>query len=278
MKYARRQQICTLNIHYANFTLDYFLDCQQKLGVENVELLAGHQGLWLDHKGFEPTAPIRRKLEARGIKAPVITPENCGFAYQFASQEKDQFEHSFQYFANGIRMGAELGSTLMEANPGWGYAEESFEEVTKRAGEMFQRLCEVADEYNVTIACETLRPQESKTGDTLPKLKTLFDRVNHPRFKVMIDTCAMGVAGESIQDWFDTFGTENIVHTHFIDGNPYGHLVWGDGNHNLEKYLKALKDNGYTGLLSQELTDDPYYSDPFFYDQRNMKNLLRYME
>ena len=64
----------------------------------------------------------------------------------------------------------------------------------------------------------------------------------------------------------------------FIDGNPYGHLVWGDGNHNLAKYLKALKDNGYTGLLSQELTDDPYYSDPFFYDQRNMKNLLRYME
>ena len=150
--------------------------------------------------------------------------------------------------------------------------------MTKRAVEMFQRLCEVADEYNVTIACETLRPQESKTGDTLPKLKTLFDRVNHPRFKVMIDTCAMGVAGESIQDWFDTFGTENIVHTHFIDGNPYGHLVWGDGNHNLAKYLKALKDNGYTGLLSQELTDDPYYSDPFFYDQRNMKNLLRYME
>mgnify|MGYP000918035954 CR=1 FL=1 len=277
MKYAHREQVCTLNIHYANFSLDYFLDCQQKLGIQNVELLAGHQGLWLDHKGFEPTAPIRRRLEERGIHAAVITPENCSFAYQFAPREKDQFERSFAYFSNGLRMGAELGSTLMEANPGWGYADESFEEVTKRATEMFCRLCEVAEEYGITIACETLRPQESKTGDMAWKLKVLFDRVNHPRFKVMIDTCAMGVAGETIDDWFSLFGHENIVHTHFIDGNPYGHLVWGDGHHSLPQFLKALQRNGYAGLLSQELTDAPYYANPFFYDQRNIKNLLRYM-
>jgi protein FrlC len=100
--------------------------------------------------------------------------------------------------------------------------------------------------------------------------------VDHPRFKIMIDTCAMGVAGETLQQWFDMFGSENIIHTHFIDGNPYGHLVWGNGKHHLGEFLKTMYDNGYKGLFSQELTDQSYYTNPFFYDQRNMANLNQY--
>ena len=45
----------------------------------------------------------------------------------------------------------------------------------------------------------------------------MHDEVNHPNLKVMIDTTAMGVAGETIDEWFDTFGDE-IIHMHFIDG------------------------------------------------------------
>ena len=41
MKLASIDRISVLNIHYINYSLDYFLDCQQALGVKNVELLAG---------------------------------------------------------------------------------------------------------------------------------------------------------------------------------------------------------------------------------------------
>lgn len=57
MKLASIDRISVLNIHYINYSLDYFLDCQQALGVKNVELLAGRQGMWLDHK-----APLTRRL------------------------------------------------------------------------------------------------------------------------------------------------------------------------------------------------------------------------
>lgn len=42
----------------------------------------------------------------------------------------------------------------------------------------------------------------------------------------MVDTCAMGVANETLEDWFTVFG-DDIRHMHFVDGNPYGHLIWG---------------------------------------------------
>ena len=159
MKLIRKDQICAFNIHYAYYSLEYCLNSLEKLGVTKVELLAGHPGLWLDHRGFEDTRPIRRMLADRHIQCPVITPENCEFAYQYGAPEKEQFERSFQYFANGIRMGAELGAKILMANSGWGYWNEPFDDGIKRAAEMHSRLCEVAEEYDMYIACESLRPQ-----------------------------------------------------------------------------------------------------------------------
>lgn len=278
MKLIDISRISVLSLHYNNYTLDYFLDCQAKLGIKNVELLSAHQGLWMDEYGYQDPAPIRRKLEDRGLSCPVFTPENCAYGYQFAAKEPELKERCFRYFANGIRFGAELGAKILEANSGWGYWNEPEEEGFKRSAEMHSRLAEVAKEYGMTIACESLRPQETRIGYRIDQIKRLFDTVNHPNFKVMIDLTAICVQGESVQRWFDTFGAENIIHSHFQDCDPYGHYVWGDGKQNLHDMLCAFLDNGYTGLFSQELTDGSYFEDPFYHDQRNMRNLRMYTE
>lgn len=278
MKLIDISRISVLSLHYNNYTLDYFLDCQAKLGIKNVELLSAHQGLWMDEYGYQDPAPIRRKLEDRGLSCPVFTPENCAYGYQFAAKEPEAIDRTFRYFANGIRFGAELGAKILEANSGWGYWNEPEEEGFKRSAEMHSRLAEVAKEYGMTISCESLRPQETRIGYRLDQIKRLFDTVNHPNFKVMIDLTAMCVQGETVQRWFDTFGAENIIHSHFQDCDPYGHYVWGDGKQNLHDMLCAFLDNGYTGLFSQELTDGSYFEDPFYHDQRNMRNLRMYTE
>ena len=142
---------------------------------------------------------------------------------------------------------------------------------------MFVNLCEFGDECGINICCESLRPQESLVGATVKDIRRLYDALRHPRFKIMIDTCAMGVAGETIQDWFDSFPKGEIIHTHFQDGTPYYHLVFGDGKRSLNDDLKALYDNGYTGLISQELTLARYYQDPFAADQRSLEAFSEYM-
>ena len=241
-----------------------------------VDLLAAHQGLWLDDHGYQDPVPIKEKLDDHGLTCPVFTPENCSYGYQFAAKEPELKERCFRYFSNGIKFGHELGATILEANSGWGYWNETEEEGFKRSVEMFQRLSEVAAENDMMIACESLRPQESLIGWRIDQIKHLFDEVNHPNFKVMIDLTAMSVAGETIQQWFDTFGTENIIHSHFQDCNPYGHFVWGDGNRNLKQDILDMLNNGYTGKFTQELTDGKYFADPFYHDKRNMRNLRMY--
>lgn len=278
MKYFGWDRLCYFNIHYDTFySFEYFCQCMQKLGIGNVELLAGHPSLFLDHNRIADLAPHRRMLQDHGLNVAAVSAQSCRFRYQFAVKEPEVREQTFRFFANGIRAAAELGAGILQVNPGWGYWNEPKLEGQKRAADMFTRLCQVCREYGVRMACEALRPQESLIGYRLEDVKAIYDMVNDPCFKVMIDTCAMGVAGETIQQWFDTFGSENIIHAHFQDGTPYYHMIWGEGKRNLGADLEAMYRNGYQGLLSQELTMGQYYLDPFSYDQRNVEALSEYL-
>ncbi len=55
---------------------------------------------------------------------------------------------------------------------------------------------------------------------------------------------------------------ERLVHVHFIDGAPKGHLAWGDGVLDMKQYLKEFADFGYSGYLSLEITDGRYFMEP----------------
>lgn len=273
----RREQVAGMNIHYVNYSLDYFLDAQQRIGFKSIELWCAAPHVWLDHMRYYDAKEIRKKIESRGLAVHVLTPENCTYPYQFAAKEPEHIERSFGYFSNGIRLANELGCEYMEVNSGWGYWNEDKQEAWKRSAAMLHRLAEVAKENGITLVMESIRPEESQLVINLEAAQKMLKEVNHPNLKGMVDTCAMGVAGETLEDWFQALGSD-IRHMHFIDGTPYGHLVWGDGNHHLGRFIEVLNRYGYEGYLGQEITDGRYYMDPAAADLRNMKNFERYIE
>ena len=219
----------------------------------------------------------RQEIESRGLSVHVLAPENFPYTYQCACKEPEHIERSFGYFSNGIRLANELGCEYMEVNSGWGYWNEDKQEAWKRSAAMLHRLAEVAKENGITLVMESIRPEESQLVINLEAAQKMLKEVNHPNLKGMVDTCAMGVAGETLEDWFQALGSD-IRHMHFIDGTPYGHLVWGDGNHHLGRFIEVLNRYGYEGYLGQEITDGRYYMDPAAADLRNMKNFERYIE
>ena len=64
---------------------------------------------------------------------------------------------------------------------------------------------------------------------------------------------------------------------YFIDGNPYGHLIWGDGNHPLGEWIDTVVRRGYKGYFGQEITDFDYFEDPASHDKRNMEAYKPYL-
>ncbi|KZL90982.1 sugar phosphate isomerase/epimerase family protein [Clostridium magnum] len=276
MGLVKREQIAGMNIHYMRYSLEYFLDAQVRAGIKTIEFWTGVPHYYLDPMVYGDCKELKKKINDRGLEVKVFTPENCMYQFQFAANKPLIFEKSFQYFSNGIKAAAELGCKIMQCNSGWGYLDETREEAWKRSVEMLSRLAEVAKKEGITLALESLRPEESNLVIRLEDVKRMIREVNHPNMKVLIDTTAMAVAGETLQQWFEVFG-KDIIHMHFVDGNPYGHLIWGDGYHNLKEFLTVLKDNHYEGYLGQEITDSKYFKDPMSHDIRNMEQFSRYI-
>ena len=276
MPAIKREQLVGMNQHYQKFSFDYFLDCQQRVGLSNIELWCGASHFWLDSSCYGDCAALRKKLAARGMKVVSVTSPSCAYHYQYAAMEPYHMERSRAYFRNGIQAACELEAGIVVVNSGWGYDGENCGDMWKRSAENLRALAEYAKAHGVLLAMESLRDDESNIVNSLASAKKMYETVNHPNLKVMVDTIATGAAGETLTQWFDEFG-DSLVHMHFLDGNPYVHNAWGDGGTPLEAQLSILELYGYSGYLVQEIADERYFSDPLSADIRNMRTLERFL-
>lgn len=276
MASVKRKQLVAMNQHYRKFSFDYFLDCQQHVGFQNIELWCGASHFWLDHKGYDNVKTLKKKLSDRNLKVVSVTSPSCAYQYQYASQEPEGLEKSFLYFQNGIRLASELQANIVVVNSGWGYSNEKNEEMWKRSRDNLQRLADIGQKEGVYLAMESLRDDESNIVNSIKTAKKMYDGINHPFLKVMVDTIATGAAGEPLKQWFDVFD-KDLIHMHFLDGDPYVHNAWGDGNTPLENQLKTMNEYGFEGYLVQEIADERYFLDPFKADIKNMRVLERFI-
>lgn len=269
MAHLKREQLAGIGIHYIYYPLDYMLDAQQKAGYRTIELLGMAPHYLIDYKGYQDPVEMRKKAEARGLRIACFTPECASYHYTMCGADEGFHFRSMEYFKRALEAAEGMGAQKLLTNCIGGTWDEEYDRVYERAVNSLRELAPVAADHGVTIAVETVRPEESRVVITLPELQRLLRDVGHPNVKAGLDTVAMGVAGETPRQWFEALGSE-IVHTHFIDGRPYAHLVWGDGLFPLERYLEVLNEFGYEGLLGQEITDGRYFDDPAAADARNV--------
>ncbi len=271
-------RLVAMNQHYKNFTLDYFLDMQQRLGVQNIELWMSMQHFPLDSVTYGDCRVLLKKLSQRNLKVVCATFPSCDFQYQYGCPSREYQKKCIDYFKNGLEAAQTLGAKIATANSGWGYWNASEEEGLKATKEILGQVVSFAEKQDMTIVIETLTADESHLVNNMHKLKSLKDEINSPALKVMIDTVAMMDAGETMDEWFDLFG-DDIRHMHFIDGKgSWDHLAWGDGTYPLESFIKTIEGNHYTGYLSQELITESYLREPAKADENNLCVLNKYIE
>lgn len=268
-----------MNQNYRQYSYDYFLESQVMSGYKSVELWLGAPHFWLDSRSWSDCKEILRKTNAAGLTIVAVTvPSGGAFQYQYASQEPFHRRRSIDYFSNGVRAAAELGAGIMTVNSGWGYWNDGFVTAFARSVEIISAVAKVAQTEGIKLALESLTGDETRTGDTIDRVKALVEAVDSSALNLMVDLAATGYSHEKSQQWFDVF-KEKLIHYHFQDGdadNPSaGHYPWGDGGFKLEEEIECLIRNKYKGYLTQEICGS---SDPRNDDIRNMRALSGFLE
>lgn len=278
MKHLKKNQISVMNIQYKYFPLTMFLDDAVRNNVENIELWGAAPHFYLDDMTYQDVTAVRREIEKRNLRLVCYTPEQCVYPINIAAPHKETRRRSVKFFEDSIRVAGELGTDKVLVTSGTGYFDGSDDqEAWKWSRENLYSLGELAEHYGVTLALEVLRHDESNLVYNLPTLQKMLKELNHCAIGGMIDTIPMALAGEHPAQYLEALG-DRLVHVHFIDGAPRGHLAWGDGVLDMNAYLSEFDEYGYSGFLSLEITDGRYFMNPSASVEQSVRNLFRAME
>lgn len=272
-----REQITGMNFHYLHYPIEYFLDSMARYQFQNIELWGASPHFYVDDLSPADVRRMKRAIEQRGLKLVCFTPEQCMYPINLAAKEEYIRERSIRYFIRSLEVAAELEAPLLLVTPGWGYLSEPSEEAWKRSRDSLQRLAEQAGRLGIALVLEPLTPVESRLVCDLPSLKRMLAEVASPQLKGMIDTIPLALAEEELADYFREL-QEDLVHIHFIDGAPEGHLAWGDGILPAQRYLQTLAECGYKGALTLEFTSFRYLDEPDLAIEKTLETLKPFLD
>jgi protein FrlC len=254
-------KFCASNFSYYRYTMDAFLDDVQKLDIHAIEIWAVEPHLNIDEVKSADLKALQQKLRERQIKMLCLTPEQVYYPLNIAGKDDGLRDRSVKHFYRSIEICSEMESPFLFLTSGSGFENEPREEAWKRSADSISKIANAAEKAGVTLVMEGLQPCESNLVCTIEEIVRMRSEINSPALKVAIDTVGMAVSGDTVAGYMDAFGDE-ILHSHFIDGEPAGHMAWGDGNLPLDQYIAELAAGNYQGYFSFELVGPRYWLDP----------------
>ena len=206
---------------------------------------------------------LDKKIQAHNLKLACFTPEQCVYAISVSHPDKVYRERTVEFFNRHIEAAVQLRCQRMVVSTGFAYLDLDPEDSFNWCIEGIGRICRKAEQEGVTLALEPFTKFTTHICNEASQLVRLIKEVGSPVLTGLADTDVIATTGV---DTFGTFvhmlGKERLGHVHFLDGNPGGHLVPGDGVLELDAALQTLKDMDYTGFLGLEVLDRRYVMDP----------------
>lgn len=272
MPSRQRIELASMNHHYMFYELEEFFSSVSELGYPCVELWTAPQHFFMDYRQNDPVERLTSLSEKYGVRIMGICPEQTNpKPHNMAAKDPAIQERVFAYFTRAVDVASAVGATQVLVTSGWAYYSEPVEAARERSAAMLRRVAAYAGEKGINLAIEALRKPESLIANSAADLRVLLDMVNEPALKVCLDIGAMVDAGDTIQDYFDTFGGD-VIHAHFVDCGPRSlHLALGDGERDVAEDIRTFERNGYQGVLSVECTDSLTLTDPMGADARSMR-------
>ena len=272
MPSRQRIELASMNHHYMFYELEEFFSSVSELGYPCVELWTAPQHFFMDYRQNDPVERLTSLSERYGVRIMGICPEQTNpKPHNMAAKDPAIQERVFAYFTRAVDVASAVGATQVLVTSGWAYYSEPVEAARERSAAMLRRVAAYAGEKGINLAIEALRRPESLIANSAADLRVLLDMVNEPALKVCLDIGAMVDAGDTIQDYFDTFGGD-VIHAHFVDCGPRSlHLALGDGERDVAEDIRTFERNGYQGVLSVECTDSLTLTDPMGADARSMR-------
>jgi D-psicose/D-tagatose/L-ribulose 3-epimerase len=226
------------------------LEKMKEIGFDAVDFLTDPLDLTA-----EQTAAMARDVAEVGLDVPSVIVVAFGFSDFNPSIRRFHLDRA----KRTADLGTELGARMMVVALGeyiWQHEVIPPEMQWHWAVESTRELADHAASQGLDLAME-LEPFDLSIVNTIEKLAKFIEDVDHPAVKANIDCSHLWLMGLDAAEILKLKG--KIIHTHFSDcnGETHGDLPPGRGNTPLIRYLEALVEAEFDGVISLELEYAP---------------------
>ncbi len=150
-----------------------------------------------------------------------------------------------------LKQASRLGSTFFDGgySEGWpcglkgGLTPDMKKTYTDRVIAAIKEMVKVAEDLGITMNMEIVNRFEAFLVNTAKEARYIAECVDHPNFKVTMDTYHMNIEEDSIDEAIDTLGKEYLGHVHLGESNR---KLPGMGSQvDWDKVFGGLKRVGY---------------------------------
>ena len=131
---------------------------------------------------------------------------------------------------------------------------EQYEAVRETVAASFAELARYGEQRGVVVALE---PHVGQAFDLPEKVVWLIEKVNSPWFRLNFDNSHFEVMGRDVAEYVSPLAPLS-VHTHVKDQRgrapDYEFLVPGEGDFDYARYLTLMRDAGYDGSITVEIS------------------------
>ena len=239
--------------------------------LDAVELLAeiGYRSVavTIDHGALSPRDPawpqqlaaLRRRLVELGMRSVIET--GARFLLDPATKHEPTLvtadpagrARRLEFYRHAIRCAAELESDCVSLWSGILRDASPHEAAMSRLVEGLEEVLEYGAEHKVAIALE---PEPGMFIDSMARFAELLGRLRNPGLKLTLDVGHLHCQGEGdieaiLQRW-----ASRLVNVHIEDmqAGVHQHLMFGEGQIDFPRVLRALGQAGYGGGLYVELS------------------------
>lgn len=260
-------QIAVETTCFKKVSPDLMYEVAAKNGIKQLEFYAGaplfchYESLPATEEELEEmTGHIRKKLEEYDLNIAVLAPQSVDYEINIASDVEEIRRKSINYFKGYLNDLKALGCEKMMLTSGWGYFNQDAEPAWERACESLKEIAAEAEKLEGNVLLRPIWKYGTNLVNNLPSLKKMLDEVGSIAMKVALDIGGLE-EGESITDYFKTFGVDGIGYFRFSNFTENGEVVAGTGTDDVKAYFDELDQNGYCGavgiVMNYEHTEDP---------------------
>jgi sugar phosphate isomerase/epimerase len=187
-------------------------------------------------------------LDILGIHWVLVGPDDM----HLTSPDDDMRARTAQYLIDLAHFCGDIGGKVMifgspkQRNVLDGV---TYDQAFDYAVEVFERALPTCEERDVTICMEPLTHLETNFCDTAEKAVQLIERINHAKFRLLLDTKAMTFEEDGRPATIRKYA-KHLAHYHANDENLNG-PGWGDVD--FGPIFEALRDVGYEDYVSVEV-------------------------